>query len=94
MPAAPLFALRLGVSLVMGFGALHALLARQSLVIASLELLGAAILLLHTRLGAAMLSASLIAAATSHRELPVHFVIPALALAVVASARSGDARDA
>jgi hypothetical protein len=42
MPAAPLFALRLGVSLVMGFGALHALLARQSLVIASLELLGSA----------------------------------------------------
>jgi len=87
VPAWSLFALRLGVAGLLGLGAFHALIRRQSLVIALVELCGCVLLLFRAREGAILVGLSLVAAMVWHRNIPQHFVIPALALIVIGTAR-------
>jgi hypothetical protein len=82
-----LFALRLGVAGILGLAAVHALLARRSLVIALVELCGCVLLLFRAREGAVLVGLSLVAAMVWHRNIPQHFVIPGLALIVIGTAR-------
>ncbi|HEY2030175.1 MAG TPA: hypothetical protein VGH20_13305 [Myxococcales bacterium] len=87
VPAWSLLALRVGMAGILGLGAVHALLRRQSLVIALAELCGCTLLLFRAREGAVLLGLSLVSAMVWHRNIPQHFVIPAAALIVIGMAR-------
>ena len=83
-----LLALRAGVAAVLGVAAAHALLRRQSLAVALVELCGCVALLFRPRLGAVLVGLSLVAAMAWHRSVPQHFIVPALALLVIGMART------